>query len=159
MQPLFSKITLLVFSLLVPGQATSEGVFSDGMILFAPPAEVGGGELSLHALAAETSRAEARAGELLDRYQRIRVVQSWGGQSARARLFDALSANHVHGPSCIHFYQSDYAAVAVPPDIGRDAEKARQVLEELRRRVSTLQGRVTALERGLARSEGDLADQ
>lgn len=112
----------------------------------------------MQVIAAELSRAEARVGVLFDKYQRIRMVQTWGGNTARARLLDALSAKHVHGPSCIHFYQSDYAAVVVP-DIALEAEEARQALGLLRERVAVLQGRVTALERGLTRAERDLATQ
>lgn len=158
MQNLLLRFSLTLLCLLYPISAVSEDVFADGVSLFAAPADLGEEELSMQVIAAELSRAEARVGVLFDKYQRIRMVQTWGGHSARARLFDALSANHVHGPSCIHFYQSDYAAVVVP-DIAQEAEEARQALGLLRERVATLQGRVTALERGLTRAERDLATQ
>lgn len=151
------KVSAVFMGCLLSAQVASADIFPEDMNLFAPPTVVGGDELSLQTLAAELSRAESRVGELLDRYQRIQVVQRWGEQSPRVRIFDAMAANHVHGPSCIHFYQSDYAA-AVLPHIGQDVEVARTAISGLHGRLSSLQGRVTAMERGLARPESALLD-
>lgn len=143
----------MVLSFLASGQAVSGKGFPEDAQLFAPPVALDDDALSLHALASEISMAELRVAELLDRYQRVRMAQTWGAQSPRVRLFDMMAANHVHGPTCIHFYESPYDLAALP-DTGQDAEKAREALHGLRNRVDVLQGRVSALERGVVLTEG-----